>query len=90
MATKENKHRKHVHHQTGMRENENEPQDQESAGSEAPSEGQSEKIRASWRPYDAKQGEKRVIARQDSHVSKSEKHKDIQDLERRMAQVMHQ
>jgi len=34
-----------------------------------------------------KHTEKRVIARQESGITKSEKHKDIQDLERRMAQV---
>lgn len=35
----------------------------------------------------AKHAEKRVIARQESGITKSEKHKDIQDLERRMTQV---
>lgn len=80
---KEKEHRRHAHHPTAIGEQDKEPQ------------GQASSIKETWhplaesRPEDPTQSEKRVIARQDSHVSRSEKHKDIQDLERRMAQVKH-
>lgn len=80
---KEKEHRRHAHHPTAIGEQDKEPQ------------GQASSIKETWhplaesKPEDPTQSEKRVIARQDSHVSRSEKHKDIQDLERRMAQVKH-
>ncbi|EIE26051.1 hypothetical protein COCSUDRAFT_46472 [Coccomyxa subellipsoidea C-169] len=78
---KEKEHRRHAHHPTATGEQDKEPQ------------GQASSIKETWhpsaesRPDDPTQSEKRVIARQASHVSRSEKHKDIQDLERRMAQA---
>lgn len=77
---KEVKHSKEVHEGTGTRTHGNDPhkvslRDQEFGDKEA--------------AEDVGQAEKRVIARQVSHLTKSEKHKDIQDLERHMAQVTH-
>ncbi|BDA44331.1 hypothetical protein COCOBI_05-5150 [Coccomyxa sp. Obi] len=75
---KEVKHSKEVHQRTGTTKHGNDPHKQSSRDEEVEDKETAEGV---GHP------EKRVIARQDSHLTKSEKHKDIQDLERRMAQA---
>ncbi len=75
---KEVKHSKEVHQKAGTTKYGDDPHEQSLRDEEVEDKEASEGVG---------QAEKRVIARHDSHLTKSEKHKDIQDLERRMAQV---
>ena len=75
---KEVKHSKEAHQRSGTTKDGNTPH-KDSLGDK--------EVENKEAAGDVGQAEKRVIARQDSHLTKSEKHRDIQDLERRMAQV---